>query len=201
MTCASWAHACPPPDRFTNDALSENNYYNEPPLSLGLPPVLHACGTVRADEKGSGNMEKSRLKRLTGYEKKIAKAIAETMAPPGCGFNMCAADVDTVSWLDDYIQKSIVLLRVGAFYLFSLIEFCPLLFGFGPRRFSALSFEERDLYLNRWRDLKVYPLNMTVVVVRLLIALSFYQDDRVLIELGYDLPRMLELASSEQGTG
>ena len=145
-------------------------------------------------------MKTSRLKKLTGYEKKVAAAVAETMAPPECGFGMCASDVDTVSWLDGYIQKSIVLLRVGVMYLFTLIEFCPLLFGFGPRRFSSMPLEDRDLYLNRWRDLKVYPLNMTVILVRLLIAFSFYQDDRVLVELGYDLPRMLKLASSEQGT-
>ena len=143
-------------------------------------------------------MEIGRLKRLTRYEKKVAVAIAETMAPPECGFDLCARDVDTVSWLDDYIQNSVVLLRIGVLYLFSLIEFCPLLFGFGPRMFSSLSLDERDVYLNKWKDLKVYPLNMTVILIRLLIAFSFYQDDRVLIELGYDLPRMLELASSEQ---
>jgi len=141
-------------------------------------------------------MDIRRLKRLTRYEKKVAAAIAETMAPPECGFGLCAHDVDTVSWLDRYIQDSIVMLRVGVIYLFTLIEFCPLLFGFGPRRFTSLALEERDSYLNKWRALKVYPLNMTVILIRLLIAFSFYQDDRVLIELGYDLPRMLELASS-----
>lgn len=142
-------------------------------------------------------MDLRKLRRLTGYEKKVAAAIADTMAPPECGFGLCAVDVDTVSWLDTYIQNSIVLLRVGVMFLFSLIELCPLLFGLGPRRFSSLTLDERDSYLNRWRALKVYPLNMTVIIVRLLIAFSIYQDDRVLIELGYDLPRMLELASSE----
>jgi hypothetical protein len=143
-------------------------------------------------------MDIKRLKRLTDYEKKVALAVAETMVPPECGFNLCARDVDTVSWLDEYIQNSIALLRIGALYLFTLIEMCPVLFGFGFRRFSSLSVDERDRYLNRWRDLKIYPLNMTVILVRLLIAFSFYQDDRVLVELGYDLPGMLQLAGSEE---
>lgn len=144
-------------------------------------------------------MNASRLKGLTNYEKRIAAALAETMAPPECGFDLCAADVDTVSWLDDYIRKSILMMRVLILALFSVIELSPLIFGFGPRRFTSLSAERRDEYLNRWRDLKLYPLNMVVILVRLVISLSFYQDERVLVELGYDLPRMRELAVSEKG--
>ncbi len=144
-------------------------------------------------------MAASRLKGLTSFEKKIANALAETMAPPGCGFGLCAADVDTTAWLDDYIRKSIPLMRMVALALFSLMELCPLFLGFGPRRFTSLSAERRDEYLNHWRDIRVYPLNMVVILVRLLISLSFYQDERVLVELGYDLPRMRGLAVSGKG--
>lgn len=144
-------------------------------------------------------MQLKRFKRMSGLEKKVAAALAETMAPPGCGFDICADDVDTVAWLDDYVRNSILLMRAAVLFLFSLIEFCPPLFRFGLRRFTALSPEQRDAYLNRWRDLKVYPLNLVVILVRLLIALSFYQDEKVLVELGYDLPRMRNLAASSLG--
>lgn len=147
--------------------------------------------------KGDKPMRTKRFKRLSRFEKKVATSLAETMAPPECGIALCHRDVEMVAWLDDYIEKSILLLRIGVIYLFSLIELSPIFFGYGPRRFSSLPLDKRDEYLNKWRDIKIWPLSMTMLLIRLLIGFSFYQDERVLVELGYDLPRMRQLAITE----
>lgn len=135
-------------------------------------------------------------KRLTGFEKSVALALADTMAPPGCGFDLCAGDIDAVGWLDSYIQDSIPLLRVGALALFAFVEVCPVLLGYGLRRFRSLSLGARELCLERMGSSRFYPLRMAAMLTRLLVAFSIYQDDRVLMELGYDLPSMKMLAGS-----
>lgn len=76
-------------------------------------------------------------------------------------------------------------LRLGLPLALVLFDFAPLLFGFGPRRFSSLSPEEGAAYVRRWERGRP-PLVQVYSAFHALVLCSFYQQPAVLRALEVD---------------
>ncbi|RMF22581.1 MAG: hypothetical protein D6760_07135 [Deltaproteobacteria bacterium] len=79
-----------------------------------------------------------------------------------------------------------------------LIEWCPLFFGFGPRRFSSLDEVDAAAYLARLLHARP-PLSTTVVGLRALVLIAFYERPEVLGALGVEWQKRAEELTQRRG--
>ena len=79
-----------------------------------------------------------------------------------------------------------------------LLEWCPLLFGLGPRRFSSLDEVDAAAYLARLLHSRP-PLSTTVVGLRALMLIAFYERPEVLDGLGVEWQKRADELTQRRG--
>lgn len=78
-----------------------------------------------------------------------------------------------------------VLLRLGFAIGLGLLEYSPVLFGYGLIRFSSMDRQRALAYLQRWQN-GVGPLGLFFESLRELVLFCFYQQPQILRALGVD---------------
>jgi hypothetical protein len=115
---------------------------------------------------------------------RILRAVIATIRPPDFLFD---AEIDpaVLRTALSFVPYLPAPMRVGLPLGLLMIEYAPLAFGEGPRRFSRMDGERAARYLARW-ERTIGPLALLFTGLRALVLLSFYQQPQVLSVLEVD---------------
>ncbi len=126
---------------------------------------------------------------LSSSQRKIAQAFAEVMFPPGQGFDLSHKDIPIVPRLEDHLYYYPYYTRIFMKIVLWILQWTPFLFGFGLRRATALSLDERNRLLEQWDNLSIYPFNSLTTALKALYGFCIYNFPEVLETFGYSLEK------------
>jgi hypothetical protein len=116
-----------------------------------------------------------------GREASIFACLTDAVVAPA-GALPAVRETDAVAAFGRYLARSPAVNRVGLLAMLLTLDLAPLAFGY-RRRMRALSPGVRQAYLSR---LESSALSFTLVVLRSLAHVSYYGDEGVMRQLGYD---------------
>ncbi len=143
----------------------------------------------------------ARFKFLSKSERRILTAFAETLLPRGGAFEVGAPDVDYLPFLDRYVGAQDVVYRVGIRYLIHQWNWLPLLYLKSVRPFTAMSHEDRTVFLRYVQESKYFLQRSNAVVFRLMTGMAIYSDPRIEKAMGYEPHCDDLLPAGEAGAG
>ena len=115
---------------------------------------------------------------------RILTALIETIAP--CAPEVVDRDARIISFVSSALAHLPPMLRFLLPLGLWLFELGTVLFGFAPRRFSALSRERRRHYMHSWMRSRFALKRQLARGLRALIQLGFYDMPEVRSHLGYE---------------
>ena len=124
------------------------------------------------------------LRVLSPREASIFACVAETVVAPE-PLLPAVRDTDTVASFDNWLWHSPRLNRAGLRGLFYLAEMAPRMLGFGAR-LRSLTPDERTAAMHKAQRSGPAPVRALANLVKSLTCLSYYGDDAVMRQLGYD---------------
>jgi hypothetical protein len=122
------------------------------------------------------------------YVGRIIETLCERMIPDGGKLPVGLADTDSYVFLARYLRDQDAGARIGLKTLFILFDLAPILFIGRARRFVNLNTSEQELYLYDWAASRIYYRRMAVVLLKTLTGMGFYNDPKVLEQLGFEFP-------------
>jgi len=130
------------------------------------------------------------LRALSGREASIFACLTETVVAPGNGLPP-VRETDAVRFFDDWLVLLPRPNRVAMRGLLWAAELGPLAAGFG-RRLRRLDRTQRSEFLMSVERAPRRQLRLIAKLIESASQLSYYGDDAVLVQLGYDAEANLE---------
>lgn len=121
---------------------------------------------------------------LSPREASIFACLADTVVAPE-PLLPAVRETDAVAFFDRWMARSPKLNRLGVRVLLHLLEIGPRLLGFGDRM-RRLSAPERGEFLRAMERHKIPQLRQLGELLQVFGQLSYYGDDRVMLQIGYD---------------
>jgi hypothetical protein len=129
---------------------------------------------------------------LSPREASIFACVCDTVVAPEPALPP-VSDTDAVAFFDRWLLVSPRLNRAGLRTLLYAAELAPPLLGFG-RRLRGLAEADRALVLDRLEHAPKPQVRELVGLLKNIACLSYYGDDRVMLQLGYDAEANLRRA-------
>lgn len=125
-------------------------------------------------------------RNLSDFSRKILRALAEVVMPRGKNFNLDLNDY-SVDIIDRYVGYFPPHLKLGFPLGLMLLEFGPILYMRRFRRFSNMSLEDREKYVELWVDSNSAARRDLIKGVKGLVLVAFYSHPSVMEYIGYDI--------------
>ncbi len=125
-----------------------------------------------------------KFKVLSPREASIFTCIADAVLSPQ-PILPPVSDTTAVEYFDNYLAHSPRQNRAGYRAMILACEMAPKISGFGAR-FRQLDPESRTRFLESWSKSSVPRLRLVFKLIKSLVAMSYYGDDKVLELCGYD---------------
>lgn len=125
--------------------------------------------------------KKKRLREsvLTYQEQEFVCAVANAFFPSGGPIEKSGVDANVLEYFDRYMQNSEPLQKTLIHLLLAFTELSPLLFGPRFKRFTALSQEERIVFLHGAFTSKIYFRRVSFISLRAVMTMAYLADDTV----------------------
>jgi hypothetical protein len=124
------------------------------------------------------------LAALTPREASIFACLCDTVVGPE-PLLPAVRDTDAVAFLDGWLARAPRLNRIALRGLLYLVELVPRAFG-QPARLRRLDVEQRTAALAAVEGVRNPQGRQLVKLMKGIAFLSYYSDDRVMLQLGYD---------------
>jgi len=122
------------------------------------------------------------------YVGRIIAAVTERLIPEGGELPLAAPDTVAYRFLARYLRDQEPVARLALKALFIIFDLAPVLFIGRLSRFVNLSPLVQDLYLADWGASRIYYRRMTLVLLKTLTGMGYYNDPQVLAHIGFNLP-------------
>jgi hypothetical protein len=121
------------------------------------------------------------------YVGKIIETLHLRLIPDGGRINVRTADTGSYEFLARYLRDQEAGGRLGIIALLILFDLAPFLFIQRFCRFVNLSPQEQEFYLTDWGVSRLYHRRMVLMLLKTIIGMGYYNDPKVLSEIGFKL--------------
>lgn len=118
---------------------------------------------------------------------RIAEVLTDQLIPAGGKIPLAPADTDCYAFLARYLRDQAPGTRMALKLLYVAFDLAPFLFIGRFSRFVNLGPEARELYIADWASSRIYYRRMTLVLLKTLSGMGYYNDPKVLEAIGYNL--------------
>ncbi len=124
---------------------------------------------------------------IGSYLGRIIESVSLALVPDGGDLEVSVYDTDSFDFIGRYLRDSDAGARRGIKALLIIFDLLPFLFIGRFRRFVNLMPAEKELYLADWEASRIYLRRMVLVLLKTIMGMGYYNDDKVLSELGFRL--------------
>jgi len=142
---------------------------------------------TKSSEKIKGLNFTSEKPVVNAYITRIIESLFEVIIPPGGEIPLSVNETNAHLFLAKYLADMESGARFGIKALLIVFDILPFIFIFRFTRFVNLSNEDKERYLMKWNNSRIYYLRMVVVLFKTLMGMGFYNDQKVLNAIGFKL--------------
>ncbi len=119
---------------------------------------------------------------------RIIEALCAAIIPDGGELPVSVSETETYRDLARFMRDNDAGARNGMKALLIIFDLLPPLFIGRLSRFVNLSPQEKELYLMDWYASRIYYRRMTVVLLKTVTGMGFYNDPKVLERMDFEIP-------------
>ena len=124
---------------------------------------------------------------LSVGQKRIVRALADRLYHSDNPDRVPCGEIEIDRQYSQFLADMQPMLLFGIKALLIAFQWLPLFFIGKLSRFTMLSPGDQDRYIGKWENHRIYPLKMAFTSIRLTLSLVFFDDDRMLDEVGWDV--------------
>ncbi len=179
------------------EALSRRSFLRYTALSAGLLTVsrLRAAPALAVTAANADG-----LRVLTPHQAEVMTAVVERMVFTGADHMPAVRDTGAIATIDQVLLQVDPAVQSQVGWLLILFEWGPPLFQFKLKRFTGMTLEERDEYLNGWSTSRSDTRRLAFRALKNLSMLGYYSQDATWKGIHYDgpwVPRPARVVTSQ----
>ena len=118
----------------------------------------------------------------------VMSAFADRIIPGGGSYEIGAKETRVVEFFDEFAATDYPEVQKDFKSVITLLEHGPLFMQFSAKRFTEMTPEEQDEYLEKWETSDSALLRGALVGIKKLCMMGFYTNELVWPHIGYDGP-------------
>ncbi|MBN1881594.1 MAG: gluconate 2-dehydrogenase subunit 3 family protein [Deltaproteobacteria bacterium] len=118
----------------------------------------------------------------------VMSAFADRIIPSGGSYEIGAAETRVVEFFDEFAATDYPEAQKDFKSVITLLEHGPLFMQFSAKRFTEMTPDEQDKYLEKWETSNSVLLRGAFVGIKKLCMMGFYTNELVWPHIGYDGP-------------
>jgi len=118
----------------------------------------------------------------------VMSAFADRVIPGGGAYDIGAKETGVVEFFDAYAATDYPEVQKDFKSVISLLEHGPLFMQFSTKRFTEMTPDEQDTYLEMWETSNSLLIRGAFVGIKKLCMMGFYTNELVWPHIGYDGP-------------